>query len=86
MVSGLDSRLRGNDGARMSEAQRRVYECIVALTARCGYPPTIREIGRAIGRSNCAVKDALDRLVCGGWIERKDGAARGIRIIQKDEG
>ena len=48
-----------------------------------GYPPTLREIADETGFiSNSGVIRHLDKLEQWGWIERSEGVARGIRVLQ----
>ena len=60
----------------------QVYKAIIALTALQGYPPTIREIQKALHlNSTSVVHYHLMRLAEQGRIKRALGKARGIRVI-----
>ena len=48
----------------LSERQRRMLDFIAKWTAESGYPPSIREIGEAVGISSTSVVNYnLNRLV-----------------------
>jgi repressor LexA len=66
---------------KLTDRQRQVFDCIQRLIAEKGYPPSIREIGRATAiRSTNGVSEHLAALERKGWIERDDARARGIRV------
>jgi SOS-response transcriptional repressor LexA len=59
--------------------QQQVLDFVRAHLDEFHSPPTVREIGRALGGvSTNAVDDLLLALECKGFIERRGGRARGI--------
>ncbi len=65
----------------LTRAQRRVYDFIVSFIRKRQYPPTLREIGRALKiRSTNAVSEHLAMLERKGYIDAAPNTARGIRI------
>lgn len=61
----------------MTAAQTRVYLFVAAFIDREGYPPEVREIGRALGyTSPGTVQRHLDNLRALGYLE---GAGRRLR-------
>ena len=71
-----------NPGSRLSARQQRMLEFIAEFRARHGYPPTVREIGRAAGISSTSVVDYnLNVLEKGGWIRRDREISRGIELL-----
>ena len=61
---------------------KAAHRFIIQYLAQHGYPPTIREIGRALGgRSTSVVSMSLRRLEGRGMIERKYNSPRAIRVI-----
>lgn len=65
----------------LSQRQAEMLSFIIDSTDYKGYPPTIREIGRAIGISSTSVVNYnLSRLCKSGDIEKDPVRARGIRI------
>ena len=69
----------------LTDRQRQVFDCIQRSIAEKGYPPSFREIGRAVGiRSTNGVAEHLAAIERKGWIERDDARARGIRIAGED--
>ena len=61
--------------------ERRILAAIVWLTQEKGFPPTVREIGHAVGlRSSSSVQHYLDDLSAKGYITRVPGRNRTIRV------
>ncbi len=67
----------------LSERQSKILSFLKTFTLDNGYPPTIREIGEAVGISSTSVVnynlDALQRL---GFIYRDRTVSRGIRLVE----
>ncbi len=69
---------------KLSDRQRRMLDFIVAFTDDNGYPPSIREIGEAVGISSTSVVNYnLNRLVEEGYLDRDQNVSRGIRMTDK---
>jgi repressor LexA len=69
---------------KLSERQRRMLEFIEKFSNQSGYPPSIREIGKAVGISSTSVVNYnLNRLVDEGYLDRDQNVSRGIRITEK---
>jgi len=65
----------------MTEAQQRVYDFIVNFIALEEYPPTIREIGAALGYSSSATTQQHVRaLVEKGYLE---GSGRTLKVTAR---
>lgn len=65
----------------LSERQTRILEFIDSYVREHNYPPTIREIGRAVGISSTSVvKYNLERLEEKEKIERSKEVSRGLRL------
>lgn len=65
----------------LTDRQLEIVGVIRASIAERGYPPTLREIGKALGiRSSNGVNEHLRLLEKKGVILR-DGASRGIRLL-----
>ena len=66
----------------LSERQENILSFVKSFTLHNGYPPTIREIGKAVNISSTSVVnynlDALQRL---GFIYRDRTVSRGIRLV-----
>ncbi len=68
----------------LSERQERILEFIRAYSEEHGFPPTIREIGSAVGISSTSVvKYNLERLEKKGKLERREDISRGIRLTEE---
>jgi len=71
----------------LSERQNKILEFLKNFTLDNGYPPTIREIGKAVGiTSTSVVNYNLDALQRGGYINRDRTVSRGIRLAESLEG
>jgi repressor LexA len=65
----------------LSERQERILAFIRQFRDERGFPPTIREIGSAVGISSTSVvKYNLERLEEKGKLERSDEISRGLRL------
>ena len=63
--------------ARQSDVLAAISEAITEN----GYPPTVREIGKALSISSVAAVHHLEALEHKGAIVREPATARGIRIV-----
>jgi repressor LexA len=67
----------------MSDRQNRIYNFIQTFTLDNGYPPSIREIGEAVGISSTSVVNYnLKALQREGVIERDKTVSRGIKLVE----
>ncbi len=65
----------------LSDRQLRILDFISEYIEKNDYPPTIREIGKAVGiASTSVVKYNLERLEAKGYIERSGEVSRGLRL------
>jgi len=67
----------------LTETQRDVLDFIIEFIKQEGYPPSVRDIGDAFGRSPNGVKCHLDPLKKKGFIDWIENKARTIRVIKK---
>ena len=66
---------------KISARQQQAYDFICSFTATHGYPPSVREIGAAIGLSSpSTVHSHLHRLEKAGYIRRDPNKPRTIEI------
>ena len=66
---------------RLTRRQREVFDFIEKFIAEAVYPPTIREIGKALGFSEKAAFDYVAVLVRKGMLERRaDDTPRNIKL------
>jgi hypothetical protein len=69
---------------RLTGRQRDILACIRAHVARDGYPPTQRQIAKAVGLSSVSsVHHQLAQLDARGALRRRERSVRGLRL---DEG
>ena len=67
--------------AELSIMQKRIYEYIASCIQRQGYPPSVREIGEAVGlKSPSTVHFHLKHLEEAGMIEKGAGKGRAITL------
>ncbi len=68
----------------LTEKQERVLKFIEREVERCNYPPSVREIGKALGISSTAtVHSYLDILESKGYISRMAAKPRAIRLLRE---
>jgi repressor LexA len=71
----------GTASVLLTDRQREVLEAFQADTAARGYPPTVRELGAALGLSSLSsVHEHLAALERKGWIVREAGSPRATRL------
>lgn len=64
----------------LSTRRQQILDCIVAATREHGYPPTVREIGQAVGlTSSSSVHFHLRALEKSGFLERDGSLTRALR-------
>ncbi|MGY1608981.1 MULTISPECIES: transcriptional repressor LexA [unclassified Geodermatophilus] len=72
---------RGDAGDGLSQRQRRVLEVIRDSIDRRGYPPSVREIGEAVGLSSASsVAHQLSVLQKKGWLRRDPNRPRALDV------
>lgn len=70
---------------RLTERQNEAYEFVRSYLRQHSRPPTLREIGDALGiRSSNGVYKLLQALEKKGHIEREKHAARGLRLVEDE--
>ena len=68
-------------GTALTERQLRILEVIRETVAERGYPPSVREIGEAVGlRSPSSVHSQLATLERGGFLRRDPSRPRAIEV------
>jgi repressor LexA len=71
----------------LSDRQIKILEMIRDFMADYGYPPTIREIGEAVGISSTSVVSYnLNVLQRKGYLSRNREVSRGLRLVGEDDG
>lgn len=68
----------------LSERQKKILAYISQFTEENGYPPTVREIGAAVGiTSTSVVNYNLDVLKNAGYLNRRRDVSRGITLTEE---
>jgi repressor LexA len=71
---------------RLTQRQNEAYEFIRGYVDQHRKPPTMQEIGDALGiASTNGVYKLLEALEKKGWIEREKHAARGIQLLDEEQ-
>lgn len=70
-----------DDRPELTDRQRAVLDYIGESIENRGYPPTLREIGKRMMRSDNAARQHIEALVRKGYLEREPLKARGLRLI-----
>jgi repressor LexA len=80
--------VRGNQGrlavspSDISERQREILDLILTTVRERGYPPSVREIGEAVGLSSpSTVHSHLSALVENGYLRRDPSKPRAIEVL-----
>lgn len=64
--------------------REKIMEFLEDYIQKKGFAPSIREIASHLGFSSTkAVKVHLDEMAERGWIEKEEGVARGIRVVNR---
>ena len=75
------------DRNKLSERQRNILRFIESHLETHGFPPTIRQIGKATGiESTSVVNYNLNKLVSAGYLAREARASRGLRLTKDRNG
>ena len=56
-------------GKDLTKRQQEIFDFIKRYSARYGYPPTVRDIGKAVGLSEAAVRQRVQRLTEAGVMQ-----------------
>lgn len=68
---------------KLSKMQQKIYDYLVVCVREQGYPPSVREIGEAVGlKSPSTVHFHLKHLEEAGYIEKGAGKGRAITLIR----
>jgi repressor LexA len=71
----------------LHERQQRILQVIEDAVREQGYPPTVREIGAAVGLcSPASVQGHLSALEAMGYIRRGSAKRRALEVVRREEG
>lgn len=69
---------------RLTPRQLQIFEYVKTRLETDGVPPTIREIGEAVGlRSSSTVHIHLEAIKAKGYLEQGPGQFRSLRLVQR---
>lgn len=81
----VKSLIKGDFMRPINDTQQKIYE-FLCERSQCGVPPSVREIGSAVGlKSTSSVQANLDALEEAGYIERNPLLKRSIRVLGQAE-
>ena len=81
----VKSLIKGDFMRPITDTQQKIYE-FLCERSQCGVPPSVREIGSAVGlKSTSSVQANLDALEEAGYIERDPLLKRSIRVLGQAE-
>lgn len=81
----VKSLIKGDFMRPINDTQQKIYE-FLCERSQCGVPPSVREIGSAVGlKSTSSVQANLDALEEAGYIERDPLLKRSIRVLGQAE-
>ncbi|MCB2413743.1 transcriptional repressor LexA [Demequina sp. TTPB684] len=73
-------------GGGVTDRQRRILEAIKESVANRGYPPSMREIGEAVGlNSSSSVKHQLSALQAKGYLRQDPHRPRALEVVLPEE-
>ena len=71
---------------KLTNKQKDILQIIKKLIARDGYPPTVREIGKALGLSSPAtIHSHLNNLASKGFIKKDSSKNRALELLVENE-
>ncbi len=79
------NRKKEKDG--LTKREKSILKCIVKQIEKNGYPPSVREIGKAVGLSSTAtVHGYLKRLEEKGYVKKENQKGRTIKLLKDESG
>lgn len=75
------------DPMALSTRQVNILDCIIENVENKGFPPSVREIGKAVGlQSSSTVHNHLNQLEKKGYIQRDATKPRAILVLKRGDG
>lgn len=70
----------------LNEKEQKVLEFIITQVKDTGYPPSVREICRAVGfKSTCSAHQYIQRLADKGYLEKSSLKMRALKIVEDEK-
>ena len=74
------------DKIDLNNKEQMVLEYIVEFSKEVGYPPSVREICKAVGfKSTCSAHQYIKKLTTKGYLEKSDLKMRALKIVQDEK-
>ena len=78
---------RRRNPLELNKREKAILKCIEKGVNENGYPPSVREICKAVGlKSTATVHGYLERLEKKGYIKKKDKKGRTLRLLKGSTG
>lgn len=79
-IKGASSRIQNSE---LTEPQAKALGAIKAMSSLRGFPPTLAELGKALGVTRATARGFLLILERKGHILREPGSFRAIKVVEK---
>ncbi len=66
----------------LTPGQARVLAAVERFLARHRYPPTVQDVGAAVGITAASAHELIAQLARKGYLAREPGKARGLRVLR----
>jgi repressor LexA len=77
----------GRKRAELNKREKAILKFIEKQIMEDGYPPSVREIGKAVGlKSTATVHGYLSRLEEKGYVKKQDKKGRTLRLLKGEQG
>ena len=74
------------DKIDLNQKEQLVLEYIVSFSKEVGYPPSVREICKAVGfKSTCSAHQYIKKLTEKGYLEKSNLKMRALKIIEEEK-
>ncbi len=70
----------------LNAKEQLVLDYITTFSKEAGYPPSVREICRAVGfKSTCSAHQYIKKLTLKGYLEKSDLKMRALKIVEEEK-
>ena len=70
----------------LNEKEQKVLDFVISQVKDTGYPPSVREICRAVGfKSTCSAHQYIKRLADKGYLEKSSLKMRALKVIEDEK-
>jgi repressor LexA len=70
----------------LNDKEQKVLDYIISQVKETGYPPSVREICKAVGfKSTCSAHQYIQRLTDKGYLEKSSLKMRALKVIEEEK-